>query len=464
MKKSISTVISLFAFVCALSAQNAQSSFFLDNYAFNYRINPAIMSEKSFLGIAIGNTSMDLSSSLGVNSMFFPTENGLVTGFNKSVSSEKFLSGIKDINTLGTSECLNLLAIGVRSEKSMFNLEINVNTDVSASIPRDYFAFLKNGFDENTSYNLANLHVGGKGYAEIALGYARNFGEKLTVGIRAKGLVGLANVDMAIDRAEFVSSGQSISLDAGIRARIAAPAIEIGTTPEGKLDFTNAGLSDDYLQPAGLGLAFDLGATYEIIDDLTLSASVMNIGALKWNYGLNATSSGSIVYSGFGGVDVSGAANAQDELKKIGDQAAELINLKETGEGVVSELQTLPITANIGARWKLPVVRFISVGALATVHSEKYSKWFDVRAGATITPIKWLSASANIGTGTFGPVCGFAASVNLLCFNIFASVDGIIGPQAQGTFEGVTIAYPVGPFRYTANLGINIQFGKRYRK
>ena len=58
-----------------VSAQT-NSTYFLENYVYNYRLNPAIMAEKSFLGFGVGNIAADLDSDLGVSTLLYPSKDG----------------------------------------------------------------------------------------------------------------------------------------------------------------------------------------------------------------------------------------------------------------------------------------------------------------------------------------------------------------------------------------------------
>lgn len=462
MKRIYIILSAMFAFSYAASAQDSQSTFFLDNYAFNYRINPAIMSEKNFVGLGVGNISVDISSPIGINSLFFPTENGLVTGFNRTVPSEKFLAGFRDLSTFSNSDCINLVSFGTRLEKVMFTVEMNLRVAADASIPKDCFSFLKNGFDANTTYNFSNLHASAKSYAEIVGGYAQTIGSKLTVGGRIKALVGLVNADIAIDRADFIASEQSLVLDTDVSARIAVPAPSNGVPTTAVSTVSIGGLSIASGNSAGLGFALDLGATYELIEGLTLSASIRDLGFMNWKYADIASESVHLEFTGFSGLDAEGGAIIDDNVRQIGDRIKDFDFEELNSRGRIYESSMLPFTATAGARWVIPGVNFIRVGALATFHTEKYSTWFDFRTGATLTPTRWLSAGANIGIGSLGPICGFAASINLACVNIFVSVDSTFGPMGQGKIDEMPVTYPLGPSRYTANLGMTIQFGERH--
>ena len=91
--KKISIAIVLVAALSLLSltkasAQSFRSGYFLDNYVYGYRLNPAQIGPRSFFALGLGSIDLQNNLNIGMASLLFPTENGMVTGFNKAVSAE----------------------------------------------------------------------------------------------------------------------------------------------------------------------------------------------------------------------------------------------------------------------------------------------------------------------------------------------------------------------------------------
>ena len=47
-------------------------------------------------------------------------------------------------------------------------------------------------------------------------------------------------------------------------------------------------------------MAFDLGATYKVMDDLTVSAALTDLGFINWKNAQHASSAGEWEFEGFG--------------------------------------------------------------------------------------------------------------------------------------------------------------------
>ena len=102
-------------------------------------------------------------------------------------------------------------------------------------------------------------------------------------------------------------------------------------------------------------------------------------------------------------------AEAQDELDKVADDFKKLANFGIV-DGTASQVEMLPFTANLGARFRIPYAEFIGLGVHGSYRNGITPEW-DARAALTLSPCGWFSITGNYGYGTFGPVCGAALSL-----------------------------------------------------
>lgn len=470
MKKqhiAIAIVLPLLAFGSMASAQDKfQSGYFLDNFSYNYRLNPALMAERSFFGLGVGNIEAGLASDIGVSTLLFPNADGtgLVTGLNKSVSAEQFLSGLKPDNALSVDAGLNILSFGRRKEKSFFTFELNLKADVGASLPYELFSFLKQGSDTNGTYDLSGFMLGAKSYAEVAIGSAHVLADgKLTIGARLKGLVGIAAANLTLDKAVATINNSEVSAELAGGARVACAPLSLVNDGEGNL---SAKFNPEALAPAGYGAALDLGVQWRPFKGLSLTAGINDLGGLSWKYNALAKTAGSGRFDGFNEVDTDTDFNK--ELETATDNFKNLINLKAVN-GNESEFEMLAFTANAGARYRLPFLSFLSVGALGIYHFDSISPYWDARVGATATPFNCLSLAANYGFTPQGNVLGLAASVSLFFLNAYIGLDSYAGRMTAYPVEGLDlpvyggVPVPVDPFRFKLTFGVNIQLGHRFK-
>lgn len=443
-----------------------QSGYFLDNFSYNYRLNPSLAAERSFFGLGLGNVETGLASDISVSTLLFPNADGtgLVTGLNKSVSAEQFLSGLKPDNALSVDAGLNVFSFGKRKEKSFFTFELNLRADVGASLPYELFSFLKQGSGTDGSYDLSGFKAGAKSYAEVAVGSAHILADgKLTLGARLKGLVGIAAADLTLDKAIATINDSEISSELTGGARVACAPLSLSNDSDGNL---SVAFDQTALKPSGYGLAIDLGATWRPISGLSLTAGINDLGGIKWSYNALAKTAGSGSFNGFNDVDTDTDFNK--ELESATDSFKELINLQAVN-GNESEFEMLAFTANAGARYKLPFLNFLSVGALGIYHFDSISPYWDARFGATATPFDYFSLTANYGFTPQGNVLGLAASVSLFFVNAYFGLDSYVGGMTAYPVEGLNfpvyggVPVPVDPFRFKFTFGVNIQLGHRFK-
>ena len=475
MKKILNIVsiltVALSLFSVRASAQDKfQSGFFLDNYNYSYRLNPAIMSEKSFFGFGTGSVEMGISSGLGISSLVYPNAagDGLVTFLHPSVSTEEMMSHLGKDNPFGFDANLNIISTGKRKENKFNSFEINLRTDLGSSIPGDLFRFLKEG-NSPDPYDFSSFYVGAKAYAEIAFGVAKKPVENLTIGFRIKGLVGLSSADLRFDKADVYFNNGTIATDMEGRARLAMGGGQLYNDENGDLQLA---LDQNNIRPGGYGGAVDIGFRWTPFEKLAITGGINDLGGIFWKYNNIAKAADQFTFNGFD--HIGGEANYDEELGKAKDDFMEIANLQVMEGLEESGFERLSFTANLGARLRLPVLSFISVGALGIYHFDELAPYWDARAGLTLSPLRFISVTANYGRNTPGNVLGVAASVTLLFINAYVGVDtyanrvGIVPAEAFG-IQGVEIPVyggvpvPIDPFRCKLTFGVNMQFGQRYR-
>lgn len=460
---AVLTVASSLLSVRASAQDKFQGGFFLDNYNYSYRVNPALMSEKSFFGLGLGSIEAGMSSGLGLSSFVYPnaTGDGLVTFLHPDVSTEEMMSHLGKNNPFGFDANLNILSVGKRRENKFNSFEINLRVDGGSSIPGELFRFLKEG-NSTTPYDLSSFFVSAKAYAEIAFGTAKKL-DDLTIGFRLKGLIGLANTDIRFDKADILFTEGLIATDIEGKARFASPMMTFYNDQNGDIQARQ----NNKFGVAGYGGAVDIGFKWNPFDDLALSGGINDLGGIFWKFNNVAKSADQFTFNGFN--QIGQDTNYEDELDKAKDDLVEIANLQVL-EGVTDNaFERLAFTANLGARWRLPIVSFISVGALGIYHFDTIAPYWDARAGLTLSPLKFISLTANYGKNTEGNVLGLAASVTLLFVNAYIGVDTFVDRVGIVNIDGVKfpkyggVPVPIDPFRTKLTFGLNMQFGTRYR-
>ena len=179
------------------------------------------------------------------------------------------------------------------------------------------------GFEENwrtSNYNLSGQKMNIQAYTEVGLGLSRQINSRLSVGGKVKVLLGIGNMDLKFNK---VTMSADIPSDARL-AQLQDPAylaanynttdkaqellneinkyhasLGISATLESSfkgLELVNGEEPDKkYIDDidfdagkigiAGYGFGIDLGASYKILDNLTVSASILDLGFISWKKG-----------------------------------------------------------------------------------------------------------------------------------------------------------------------------------
>lgn len=159
------------------------------------------------------------------------------------------------------------------------------------------FARYADKFKVGDRYDIKNMELHADIFSEIGLGYSRPVTDKLNIGGRFKVLVGIGNLDAKIDKI-YVNAGEDMEkwevttkgkLEASMKGLKLEHDSEHGYIND--IDIDTPGIS-------GFGLGIDLGASYKILNNLTVSAAIIDLGFINWSksHTTIATTEGSHTY------------------------------------------------------------------------------------------------------------------------------------------------------------------------
>lgn len=455
MKRIKYSLVALFsAFSLSGFAQTASSAYFLDGAFYNYQLNPAMKAERGFFSLGLGNLSIGTNGNVGISNFLYPQGDDLVTFMSGSVDQQEFLGKLPDAARLGFNLDETILATGFGMLGGYTTLGISLHSATSMALPKGFFEFAKKGFQEN-SYNFSGINVHTMNYAAITLGHSREIIDGLRVGINAKYLLGLAYSDVVVDKLNVELSEDHWMVESHAQAQ-AAMLIESRPVLE---DGVVAGFEMGPLAPTASGVAFDLGVVYdmeEYVPGLTVSASLVDLGKINWKYMMTGQSTDAKVeFDGFEITDPNDMQTAIDEeFERLGNDAAKMIEFAYEGTAPMST--KLNTTMYLGAEYEMPFYRPLSVGVLYGQRFTKlqYNKWHEVRGYLNIAPLKWLEASVNYGTTTYGTSLGWMFNFHPAGIAFFVGSDYMI--------TRVTPQYiPVNDLNSHITVGFNLALGKR---
>ena len=473
MKKinKIAAAFLLFAAAPAISmAQNSlRSAYFLEGYTYRHHMNPAFAGERNYVSmplIGLGNFNVGLQSTFGVSDFIHKLPNGELTTFlNDAVDANEFLDGLKDRNCMNLDFDITLLSFGFHKWGGFNTFDLSFKSGTRMNLPKDLFAFAKVGQNGATTYNLEDLGVYSNNYAELAFGHSRKIMDNLTVGAKVKFLLGIYNADFHVNNMqltlsdnEWAVSGEGEFSTAGlvdIPTKLKERTNDQGQTiQEEELDFDNIETGDVI---GGFGMAFDLGATYKVREDLELSLAVLDLGWISYKNATQATMAAEPwSFSGFTNVPFDSdkatpeQPSIEDQIDNLEDDLEDLFQMKV--KGVEKHTKALGATLNIGALYTLPYYDKLKFGFLESTRINGSYSWSEGRFSANVAPVKCFDASISYAVSSFGHSFGWVANYHGRGFSIF------LGSNHQ--FFKITPQFlPVNNANMNVSIGINFPFG-----
>lgn len=454
-------MVLLIALTPELRAQKVNSLYFLEKSPMHTRMNPAMAPKKSCLGFGLGNIALSLRSDMALSDLVIPGRNGeLMTFMHPDANKTKFLSGLGKVSDFSGSVNVELFNLGIRLKHFYISVHSGIYADMGLGIPKDFFSLFMLGMDAtqaSTRFDLTALNFEALLYTKNGLGFTTGIGEIFNVGANVNHLVGIGNMKLGFDELSIRAGDQQWDVVSKGYLRYAGPQQLLFTYSE---DSYLDGISTDFsspdgpgnLSPPGSGLSIDLGLTAKPLPFLNLSASITDLGFIRWSKYHVQQAVSNETFS-FEGMDLAFGEESQDEEEGngIGDQLQELIRLSKDvpTKSFVSGLTT---KLNIGGEVGILNDR-ISFGLLSqTAIARSRLLYQDFMLSANFKPGSMLQAALTYSL-LHGKMSSFGTAVNLklLYVNFFLAADYIpliYTPQM----------IPVNNSHFNLQTGINLMF------
>ena len=308
--------------VCTLSA-NAQflrTSYFMEGTHYRQQLNPALTPAKGYFNLPVIGA---VNATVGSTSLGYQDIIDIIDDGDDFYTKPDFMNRLKDNNKLNVNFSTEILSAGWYKGKNFWSFNIGLRTDIGANLTKNMFTFLNEmeTVEENwrnSNYDISGQQLNINAYTEIGLGLSRQINSRLTVGARVKALLGIGNMELKLNRVAMsanLPSDQQINqwssesywnsmspsqaaqaaqelkdkfnnyhanLTVGAELKSSFKGLEL-QEEEGKDYVTDFDFDSGKLGIAGYGFGIDLGASYKILDNLTVSASVLDLGFISWS-------------------------------------------------------------------------------------------------------------------------------------------------------------------------------------
>ncbi|MCQ2192750.1 MAG: DUF5723 family protein [Paludibacteraceae bacterium] len=302
LHKKVAAIAAATLFIGNASAQTS-SLYFMKWNPQQHLLNPAFQPKGkfyfglpafSYMGFNAGNSDLvltDIIQNITVNgekkTVLFIDHNA------RSGSVDDYLDALSDGTRVFYEHRINLLNCGFKTKLGFFTLDVSNRANTSVLIPKALSILALKGMNEGETFIIdgKDLAADATVFSQLALGLSKPINDDLTVGAKLKFLYGHGDLhtnfrDMRITGNE---NEWAIRGDADIMA--ALPGLTIKEKEDGQIDNLDVDIDDDNIadvaKPQGKGFAIDLGATYKINPNITVSASVIDLGLIRWNKNLH---------------------------------------------------------------------------------------------------------------------------------------------------------------------------------
>lgn len=429
-------------------AQYLRTSYFMEGTSSRLELNPGLQPMRGYFNIPVlGSFNVGTSSNvLGINDIVDVLDSGEDIFLNDDLYSR-----LKSDNRLNVNLKTDVLSFGWYAGKGFWNVNVGLRADVGASIPQSMFEYLRrvnNTEDINGSFSNMNFNL--NAYAEIGLGYSRQITEKLSVGGRVKVLLGIARAEMAVDNFDIyvddaLTNGDYTELNPYQTYGSATVNARVSTTMKGgglsfdettgqidgfDIDGSNFGI-------AGAGFGIDLGASYKVWDNLTVSAAVLDLGFIKWKEGETT-----VAVPANGSFEVTGR-NYQDFLD--GDfLSMDRFNFVQDKEAAEDTKTTLASTILLAGEYGL-LDNKLSVGAIYTARFAEPKTLNELTFSATYRPKNWFNIAASYSPIQAG---GKSFGLALKLGALFLGTDYMyFGNSSKAVNAFIGLSIPLGKSR-----------------
>jgi hypothetical protein len=446
-------ILLVLSFVALMIQVNAQSEFSLyrmnANLPQSNMLNPAMYpNHKVVIGLPVISSIYASADNDGIafRDIFRNSETDSL-----AIDTTSLFTKLKPSNRMQFKESIQLFYFGLRGKRSYFSFGIHQVSETRFNYPGDLVGWAIRGPGDahyaGKPLDFSNFYGRSIAYNKVSINYAHTITSKLTVGARFNYLLGVAAGQSSKVSGSLTMSSDSVSINTGtLLAQTAG------------VDFfnqSNLGVSDYksyFLGTKNKGMAWDFGATYDLTNNVTLSAALNDLGYISWKDYTHSYQVDPIRYTfkGFDILDYLNQSSGQTFLQGQIDSLQNLVKATETKGGTFKT----SLVGKFYAGVNLKVLKVNNFSAL--VYMDLFQK--------KVTPALSLGYNLQVGrllnttlgiTYQNGKINNIGAGIALKLLNL----------QVYATSDRAnSFLYPARASRGDVHTGINLVFGRAKKK
>ncbi len=455
-------------------AQHIQTQYFM-NIPQSSQLNPAFRPNANvYIGLpAISGIYFGMSNNLfNVTNLFQPIAgtDSIMTILHPDYDRDAFFRNIGNKAFLSGEVNLEILNIGFSVANDWWvDLGVTAKGMAQSRLPVDLFtlAFEGNGSFIGSSVDLSGMGMSAQAYLETHIGLSKNITDRLRIGGRLKLMQGALSASLTAEELEIqVNEDYSHSMNTVVELKLGGP-FDVSLDEDGFIEDIifreDAGFSEIGPSFSNLGLGIDVGAEYKLMDNLKLSASIIDLGYMKWgreSYIFRATNSFT-----FDGFDITEVITEDKDfdliLEELGDSLFSSFDFVGTEEGY-----TLGIPAKLYLAASYQPVDFLSLGVLSrTTFGMGTRESLTLSATLLAGDVLSTSLSYTMTNRSFNNF-GFGIGLRGGPLQFFTVVDQIPASWVEFTGDNGEERYVIPKRLDYINLrfGINLLFGRAKKR
>ena len=388
-----------------VSAQQVNTLYFLENAPMRHIINPAFQPvSKVYVTLpVIGYTSLWTGNNAFTMQDFLfkdAVTGNTITPLHPNANPD-WLKMKPNRVLFDADMYLNILGFGLRV-KDFGYVHINISEHIIGGVGLSKSLF---GLNDLTSGIVGPLSVSANttAYTDIALGYSHKINDQWTVGGKFKFLVGQAYLNAKIDDLAIETGYEVLNAKGNGDIIAAAPLMWEQLSGDMQETGINSLVSNnivDLIKPAGMGAALDLGMTYKPIENLQITASVTDLGFIRWT---NLARGSLAVDTSFVGIDLQlkdllsdGGFQMDTLTSTLGNELAgytdvvQINNLKKGNP--LARMLTANLNIGVDANfWD----NRVGVGLYSRTRFYSNAVTEELTLGAAFRPFNWINLAAS---------------------------------------------------------------------
>jgi hypothetical protein len=375
-----------------------------------------------------------------------------------------FKNRIRDRNILSTEVSTNIASFGFRTNNLFFSIDIRERISSNFILPGDFLLLLLEGNKDGDVFDLSHFGLNFDAFMEYGVGVSWKYSEQLSLGARGKFLFGQANISTKSNTMNLETSLlDSWILESDLTVNASLPFSNLNIDSEGKFDFENADFNTDDLSIAdytsnvfkNLGLGLDLGAVFKPIDQITLSASVVDFGYIRWNNTVyNLRQNSEFVFEGINFDSI----RSDDFFDQFVDTLINEFDYTPSNDPYTSFLSS---KIYLGFNYHLSNKTSFGVVTRSQLYKSKLINQVTFSANLYPTKVLVTSFSYTIQNYSFNNL-GFALGSTIGPFNMYFIFDNIPIVWAREVNHNYPIPHKLKDVNL--KLGFNLVFGTNKKK